>query len=173
MHTFPKTDMFSRIQTIFLFLVAVAMFGLLLFPIWTKTDAKNAVTAKLDAFTLTYQKPNEKPQSMPTFYIALTAIGAGAVSLYSVLRYRNQIKDTKVALFHQVRFTMVTSLLIMITAVLIILLQQQGLKMASGTGNGSFGIGFFCIPVALISNFMASRYIRKDYNEVRSMDRLR
>jgi uncharacterized membrane protein len=165
--------MFSRIQTIFLFLVALAMFTLLLFPIWTKSDAKGLKTAELNAFSLTYQKPNEKSQTTPSFYIALAAIGAGAVSLYSVIRYRNQMKDTKLALYNQIRFSMMASLLIMITAVLIIFFQQFAVKTASGANNGSFGIGFFCIPVALLCNFLASRFIRRDYNTIKSMDRLR
>ncbi len=166
--------MFSRIQTLFLFLVAICMFACLLLPIWTKKSADNKVTAEMSAFTLAYQKPNEKTKTnMPVFYIALTALAAGAVSLYSVLRYRNQDKNTKVALFHQIRFSMIASLLIMATVSLMVFLSLQGEKLAAGSARGTFQIGFFCTTLALLFNFLASRFIRRDYNLIKSMDRLR
>ncbi len=164
--------MFSRIQTVFLLLVAVAMFSLLFLPIFTKKDSNNEVKANLNAFALTYKKEG-KTETIPTFYIAITAIGACGLALYSVLRYRNQIKDTKNALFNQMRFSMFISLLVVVTAVLIIVFKLQLDKFSATANSGGFGIGFFCIPTALLSNFLASRFIRKDYNEIKSMSRLR
>lgn len=164
--------MFSRIQTVFLLLVATAMFSLLFFPIFTKKDSNKETIANLSAFTLTYKKDKEK-QTIPTFYIAITAIGAGTIALYSVLRYRNQIKNTKNALFNQIRFSMFISVLVVITAILIIVFKLQADKLAPVADSGGFGMGFFCIPLALLSNFLASRFIRKDYSSIKSMDRLR
>lgn len=164
--------MFSRIQTVFLLLVAVAMFSLLFLPIFTKKDSNNEVKANLTAFSLAYKKEN-KTQNVPTFYIAITAIMAGTLALYSVLRYRNQIKDTKSALFSQMRFSMFISLLVVITAILIVFFKLQTDKLVPVADSGGFGIGFFCIPVALLSNFLASRFIRNDFNQIKSMDRLR
>lgn len=165
--------MFSRIQTIFLFLVAIFMFSTLLFPIFSKKGADKRSTAEMNAFTLTYQKPNEKPQTIPVFYIAILAVGAGAVSLYSVLRYRRQDKDTKTALYHQIRFNMLTSMLIVATVCVMVYFKLQADKWSAGSTNASFGIGFFCPTVALLCNSLASRFIRKDYNLIKGMDRLR
>jgi len=127
----------------------------------------------MNAFTLRYEKPNEKPQTTPVFYIAIAAIGAGAMALYAVLRYRNQDKDTKTALYHQIRFSMIISLLIMVTISLMIFFSVQGDKWSSGSTRGAYQIGFFCTTLALLANFLASRFIRRDYNLIKSMDRLR
>ena len=39
--------------------------------------------------------------------------------------------------------------------------------------DGVFLLGFFMIPVAMIANTMANRFIRKDEKLVRSVDRIR
>ena len=142
------------------------------FPIFTKKDSNDEVIARLNSFTLTYQKSKEK-QTLPTFYIAITAIGAGTIALYSVLRYRNQIKNSKKVLFDQIRLSMFISLLVVATAGLIIVFKLHADKFVPTANSGGFGMGFFCIPIALLSNFLASRFIRKDYNLIKSMERLR
>ncbi|HEX8545453.1 MAG TPA: DUF4293 domain-containing protein [Cytophagaceae bacterium] len=169
--------MIQRIQTIFLFLTAALLVGLLFVPIWENQEMTNGARAGrllLDAFKLQFiSEPNITGSEITkmlipeknVIYIAVLALSAALSSLFSITRFANRILQLKLG--------MLTSLLISALLGSIFLAIKQGNDVLTTTNKGEYLIGFFLPVVALISNMLANRFIKKDENLVRSVDRLR
>ncbi|WP_026968618.1 DUF4293 domain-containing protein [Algoriphagus terrigena] len=156
--------MIQRIQTIFLFLVVVAMGITVGLPIWEQ--ANPAGSWNLTAFALTHLDPaGEEIQSVTKWYIAALASFAGLLALISIFQYRSRGR--------QMMINMVNSLL-MVGLVATVFLTTNGVnqEIASEVA-GSYQIGFWAILVAMVCNMLANRFIRKDEALVRSVDRIR
>lgn len=135
--------MIQRIQTVFL--AVAALFNLITY------------------FTPLYSRAVEDPQAWIGIGLALTLLLATGFSMFSIFRYADR-KD-------QVRWVK-TGMLFQVFA----LGFGAGILFSLG-GIGTYlwdeGIGLGLIIVALILQKLAERFIRKDVELVRSMDRIR
>lgn len=160
--------MIQRVQTIFLFLVVVAMGITIGSPIWEQVDASSATTNSwnLTAFSLSNLDPaGVEIQSTSKWYIAALASFAGLLALISIFQYKNRAR--------QMMLNMINSLL-MVGLVAVVFLTTNGInqEIASQVA-GSYQIGFWAILAAMVCNMLANRFIRKDEALVRSVDRIR
>lgn len=167
--------MLQRIQTIFMTLAATAMILVLFFPIWEKSDQdfedENREYAIMNAFELRYElrnkenEPTELLGSQSTLLISIGAVLSALVMLFSITRYKNRKTQVKLnALF---------SLLSAATFVGIYLYISKANALFNPEIFGTFLIGFYLPIVAMLNNFIANRFIRKDEALVRSADRIR
>ncbi|MEM6814756.1 MAG: DUF4293 domain-containing protein [Bacteroidota bacterium] len=167
--------MLQRIQTIFMTLAAIAMILVLFFPIWEKSDQdfedENREYAIMNAFELRYElrnkenEPTELLGSQSTLLISIGAVLSALVMLFSITRYKNRKTQVKLnALF---------SLLSAATFVGIYLYISKANALFNPEIFGTFLIGFYLPIVAMLNNFIANRFIRKDEALVRSADRIR
>ncbi|MEM6644307.1 MAG: DUF4293 domain-containing protein [Bacteroidota bacterium] len=167
--------MLQRIQTIFMFLAVVAMGLVLVFPIWEKSDqnfdAKSREYAIMNAFELRYEQrnaENEVEEILATESTLPISIGAGLsalVMLISITQFKNRMTQVKLnALF---------SLLAAATFVGIYLYISKANALFDPSVFGIFLVGFYLPIFAMLNNFIANRFIRKDEKLVRSMDRIR
>ncbi|OOG75393.1 DUF4293 domain-containing protein [Algoriphagus sp. A40] len=160
--------MIQRVQTIFLFLVVVAMGITIGSPIWEQTDASSATANSwnLSAFMLTNLDPaGEEIQSTSKWYIAALASFVGLLALISIFQYKNRGR--------QMMLNMVNSLL-MVGLVATVFLTTNGVnKEIASEVAGSYNMGFWAILAAMVCNMLANRFIRKDEALVRSVDRIR
>ncbi|GAB4028776.1 DUF4293 domain-containing protein [Spirosoma gilvum] len=157
--------MIQRVQTIFLFLIAVAMGTALATPLWEKTGAKLPEMAHLSALQYTQQQ-GVTTYADTIWYLALLIALVGLVSLYAVFQYRNRLTQTALCAVNA----------LMLTAIMgIILYRTLYLGKAYGNPNdqGTFLTGFYAIIAALVFNALANRFIRRDEKLVRDSDRLR
>lgn len=156
--------MIQRVQTIFLFLVVVAMGVTLGLPIWEQANASGSWN--LSAFALTNLDPaGEEIQSVSKWYIAALAAFAGLLALISIFQYRSRAR--------QMMINMVNSLL-MVGLVATVFLTTNGInKEIASAVAGTYLPGFWAILVAMVCNMLANRFIRKDEALVRSVDRIR
>lgn len=156
--------MIQRVQTIFLFLVVVAMGITLGLPIWVQANASGSWN--LSAFALTNLDPaGEEIQSVSKWYIAALAAFAGLLALISIFQYRSRAR--------QMMINMVNSLL-MVGLVATVFLTTNGInKEIASAAAGTYLPGFWAILVAMVCNMLANRFIRKDEALVRSVDRIR
>ncbi len=157
--------MIQRIQSVFLFLVMVAMTLMLFFPLWEKQNPKTSEKATLSALQLVYQKPQQTAQAQTTIYLAVLAglsIGLAGISIFS---YKNRKTQVMINLFN--------TLLLTITLIACAYLSLQGEKSIVEPQRGQYLFGFFMPAVAVVFNALATRFIRRDESLVRSMDRLR
>ena len=169
----PTVFMFSRLQTLFLLVVVLAMLAMFVFPIWEKYNKDQDQRATLTAYSLRHSKDKKDISNTPTFYIAILAGLAGAISLYSVFRYRNQDKNVKKALYNQMKLSLMNALVLMIVMGLTLYSTYQANKLFANPTQGIYSIGFFMPLLALVCNSLAGRFIRRDVKLISSMDRIR
>lgn len=162
--------MLQRVQTIFLFLISVAMGVTLLNPIWEKTGKASNEIARLTA--LQYSQQTTLPSGGPSttidniWYLAILVVGVGLLSLFAIFQYRNRLRQTMMCAFNA----------ILLTAIMGITLYQtlyKGKAYGNPEDQGTFLIGFYALIVALICNALANRFIRRDERTVRESERFR
>ncbi|MFC5193149.1 DUF4293 domain-containing protein [Algoriphagus aquatilis] len=158
--------MIQRVQTIFLFLVAVAMGVTIGTELWNQTGGTQSDTWNLTAFTLSNLDANgEVIQSSSKWYLGALAAFAGLLAMISIFQYRTRSR--------QMLLNMINSL-VMVSLVAATFLTTNGINSAiQAKEGGSYEIGFWSILVAMVMNMLANRFIKKDEALVRSVDRIR
>ncbi|SFB57322.1 DUF4293 domain-containing protein [Algoriphagus aquimarinus] len=158
--------MIQRLQSIFLFLVAVAMGLTLGLDLWVQQVADSGEIWKMNAlFMNQIDASGEVLQSSSNWYIAALASFVGLMAIISIFQYRN--------LGRQMMLNMVNSLF-MVGLVAIVFLITSGVNSEiSAADNGTYEIGFWAILVAMVCNMLANRFIRKDVALLKSVDRIR
>ena len=167
--------MLQRVQSIFMTIAATAMILMLFFPIWEKSDgnieAEKREYAVMDAFQLTYEQHITASGEVQllgtqnTFLLSIGAVLAALIMLFSVTRYKNRMTQVKLnALF---------SLIVAGTLVGSYLYISKANQLFDPQVQGTFLVGFYLPIVAMLNNFLANRFIRKDEALVRSADRIR
>ncbi|PSR57255.1 DUF4293 domain-containing protein [Adhaeribacter arboris] len=163
--------MIQRIQSVFLFLIAVALICLLFLPIWSKTDA-NGQEYVLNAFSLAAANTvnvtgtTTATVSKSTIVIAILAILAALVALYEIFQYKNRLTQMKLGFLN-------TLLLAGLMGSCFYYVSYVGEEIVKTPGRGEYQAGFYLPLLALALNALANRFIRRDEQLVRSVDRLR
>jgi glucan phosphoethanolaminetransferase (alkaline phosphatase superfamily) len=160
-----KIAMIQRVQTIFLFLIAVGMGVTLSTQLWMQGDVDGDYWT-LSAFMLTnLDEGGEVIQSSSKWYLAALALLAAILALVSIFQYRLRSR--------QLLLNMINSL-VMVSLVAATFLTTNGINEAiQGEDGGEYGIGFWSILVSMVMNMLANRFIKKDEALVRSVDRIR
>lgn len=159
--------MIQRLQSVFLFLVALAMTGTLFSPIWLQVNPGNTQKMELDAWYLILKSlPEEDIISVSgNYYIGIMAIIAAFLALYSLFQYKNRKK--------QLLLNMINALLMGITLGLVVFVSYQANLEFNPNVSGAYVLGFYCIVFGLIMNLIANRFIKKDELLIKSIDRIR
>lgn len=162
--------MIQRVQSIFLFLVAVAMLLVTSLTIWEQVNPDQTEKMKLTAWYLTtYAIENGQEgavlEQKSVFYIGILAIAAAALALYSLSQFKNRTK--------QMFLNMINSLLMGSTLGVAVYQSYQANADFNPTVQGAFVIGFYAIVAAIILNVVSNRFIRRDEMLVKSVDRIR
>ena len=158
--------MIQRVQTIFLFLVAVAMGVTIGTELWEQTLADSGETWSLTVFSLTHaDDAGEVLSATSKWYLGAMASLAGMLAIISIFQYKNRGR--------QMMINMINSL-VMVALVAATFLTTNGVNSDIGAeAAGTYGIGFWAILVGMVCNMLANRFIRKDEALVRSVDRIR
>ncbi len=175
--------MIQRIQSVFLFLIVLAMLGVLALPLWTKTDPATGEVMTLTAFGLTSARGAQAAAGgtisasehapVGTWYIAALAVAAAAVALYEIFQYRTRLTQMKLGLLNSVLIAATLG-----AVVYTVIYTAEPLMGAVPGANtpapmGDKLPGFWLPMVALLCNVLANRFIKRDDDLVRSADRLR
>lgn len=165
--------MIQRIQTIFLLIVAVSMISVTFSTIWEKVSIEEQEKASLTALSLihyTIDTQSKAPSytviaEKPTYFIAIAAILSAVVALYSITQYKNRMTQLKLGFANIILIaaTLGTSIYYMYEAERLLALSIQG----------TYKIGIFLPAIAILANSMANRFIKRDEDLVRSVDRIR
>jgi hypothetical protein len=163
--------MIQRIQTLFQALSIVALSVFLFVPIWSKTSPDKTKNVVLDAWARTDYAAtsntlnNTIVSASSNWYIAASAILGIVILAFSITQYKNRLMQMKLGIAF--------SLTILATGVTTFM----GIKVAEEVTDPKFigfnEVGLYLPFVALFLNMAANRFIRKDEQLVRSMDRLR
>jgi hypothetical protein len=154
--------MIQRIQTLFLGLVAFVMTLNLFSTVWEANTAEKSIL--LTPFYLS-EKTIEGEHYHGVIYIALLIILIIGISIFSITRFKNRPLQLKLGLGN--------SVLLCLVVLAFYLVIGKGKSMIAPDAAAHFDPGFFLPLIAIVLNILANRYIRKDENLVKSVDRLR
>lgn len=162
--------MIQRVQTIFLFLVAIAMLLVTYLTIWEQINPDQTEKLQLTAWNLTSYSlenghENAAIQIKNVFYVGALAIAAALLALYSLSQFKNRTK--------QMFLNMINSLLMGVTLGVVVYQSYQANLDFNPSVQGDFVAGFYAIVAAIIFNVVSNRFIRKDEMLVKSVDRIR
>ncbi|MEO9965150.1 MAG: DUF4293 domain-containing protein [Reichenbachiella sp.] len=163
--------MIQRVQSIFLVLVAACMIGLMFFPIWNKVDREKNEKVELTAFSFEHTKLDIETKEInvlsegQTFYIAILALMAAGLALYSISRYENRLLQMKLGALNSLFMGAVMGLSVYHV--------YQAERMIAPLEQGNYLISFYLGVSALLFNLLSNRFIRRDEKLVRSADRIR
>ncbi len=162
--------MIQRIQSIFLAITIIGMVLLCIMPLWEKTNTATNNIAHLSATNLSVGKVaiglDGGVSNIQIYSIIGFAILAIILTAYSLFSYKNRKM--------QMLLGAIISMVIAITLGFVFYyIFTKGMPAFDPTFAGDYGIGFYAGGVALLSNMIANRFIRRDENLVRSADRMR
>ncbi|QJW87906.1 DUF4293 domain-containing protein [Spirosoma taeanense] len=169
--------MIQRVQTIFLFLIVVAMGVALANPLWEKAGSQPSEMAYMTALQYSQQETVPQQAGVPVqqssttvitslWYLGLLIGLVALSSIYAIFQYRNRLTQTALCAVNA----------LMLTAIMGIILYRTlyaGKEFGNSADQGSFLLGFYAIIAALVFNALANRFIRRDEKLVRGSDRLR
>lgn len=159
--------MIQRIQTIYLFLAGLLLFGLFLFPYIHYNDLVGL--GKDVKVTGVYGNSAGLTVHEGGFSYILQLIATvvlGLLPLFTIFKFRNRKT--------QIKLVVLNIILIMLFGIWLYI--NAGSHLASVNqflGAGNIGVGFFLLPIAIIFLSLALGGIRKDEKLIKSADRLR
>ena len=161
--------MLQRVQSLCLLGVAICMGLLLITDIWEETLTDKNQVIELDAYALTTATLGGSESSasvvQDTWYIAVLAVLSAGVAFFEIFRYRNRLTQLKLGFLNVLLMVGVLG-----TTVYFIF---EGETLSANAAQGDFEAGIYLPGFALILNLLANRFIRRDEQLVRSVDRLR
>ena len=161
--------MLQRIQTVFLSLIILLMVLFCIFPVWASSPGSDGMIYQLYALFL-FKGPAEDPNAGSWIFwpysisgiLAVLVIIFAAIEIFS---YKRRMK--------QVKFGALNSLLLAAILILSIWFANNGAGEWTTENPGNYSLGVFFPAAAIFLNLFANRFIRKDEELVRSMDRIR
>jgi hypothetical protein len=154
--------MWQRKQTIFLGLTSICMVLAIFFPVWMATD--NEVDKML--FPLHYTIKSGEIRNTVYFPYALCsilAIASATVAAMEIGKFENRLLQLKLGALNSVLMAATIGSGVYFATRLI----------RSNQLAGEYGLGLWLPAVAMVSNVIANRFIRRDEKLVRDSDRLR
>lgn len=157
--------MIQRIQTIWLFLAAVVILGLFIFPYLNYTDLvglgkKLLVTGEYAAVN------NESVKQGSSILLTIATVLLALLPLLTIFQFRNRKL--------QLKLIYIEIVLIILFAGWLYYLANSTLSLISQSFNPqNIGVGFFLLPISIICLSLAIGGIRKDEKLIKSADRLR
>lgn len=141
------------------------MLSVLALPLWHKVDGLTGQELALTAFGF---KSLGKLLALPTgpaWLIGVLAAASAAVAIFEIFQFRSRGR--------QLLLGSINLLLITATLGAGFYFSSQGEQALNLKLQGEFLAGFYLPTLALLLNLLANRFIRRDEQLVRSMDRLR
>ena len=153
--------MIQRIQSIFLLGVIIFMALSLSFNLWEYQSEQKEVF--LTGLSLSV-KSDGNTELIGKYELSAIAFASMSVALFSIFSF----KKRKL----QMLLGLVNNFLITAFVALIAFKEIPDAEAFAG-GAGNYGISFFMPVAAILMNILANRFIQKDENLVKSMDRIR
>jgi len=149
--------MWQRIQTVFLALTIIALVVSLVQPIWLSTEGTGS------ALTPFYFVHDNVFSYMPYSVTAVIGIASITVCIMEIRRYTNRLVQIKLGALNSV----------LLAGMMICAVYFSNQVTQQHPGNFKYGWGLYMIFVAVICNWLAIRFIRRDERLVRDSDRIR
>jgi hypothetical protein len=157
--------MLQRVQTVLLIITVICVGLFLATTSWSKSIGPNE-QVMVNPYYFIHTKGGLAIMKTPIFYVATMAGLAGLFTIFTIFQYKNRIR--------QMLFVALNSILLAgAMSAVIYHITRDGAELGDPNDVGDFGIGIVAIVVALVSNFVANRLIKRDEKLVKSADRMR
>jgi hypothetical protein len=150
--------MWQRIQTVFLGITTIALGISLILPVWQGQSEGAAIV-----LTPFYFLKNNQYIYIPYSLTAVLIVAGLTISLIEIRRFDNRVLQMKLGALN----TLILAGALGCVAYYTTQLEKQ---FPSGSQNG---MGMYLIFVAVLCNWLAVRFIRRDERMVRDSERLR
>ncbi|HSZ72239.1 MAG TPA: DUF4293 domain-containing protein [Cytophagaceae bacterium] len=154
--------MIQRIQTLFLGLVVLVMSLNLFSTVWQANTAAKSIL--LTPFYLS-EKTIDGEHYHGVIYIAIIMLLVIGISIFSITQFKKRSLQLKLGLGN--------SVLLCSIVLCFYLVIGKGKSMIDANATAEFEPGFYLPLIAIVLNILANRYIKKDEDLVKSVDRLR
>ena len=160
--------MIQRIQSVFLLLVIASLITFLFIPLWVKSDVQSGEAHEMHALFYkgtTGEVVNPQLVYMPYMIVGILAVAAITIAIIQLFKFKDRVLQMKIGVLNS--FFIVSTLgsagFFWYTLGRELLPQQPI----------SLGFGLVLPAFAMIFNRIALRFIKKDEDLVRSVDRIR
>ena len=155
--------MLQRVQSVLLLLTALALGAFLGTNSFVKTMGPTEKVV-VNPYHVFHQTGNLANFDKPVYYVAVLGGLALILTVFTIFQYKNRVR--------QMLLVALNSLLIG-AALAMTVYHIQTYAVTLGSGDGSYGIGMWAAFVALMANWVANRFIKKDEKLVKDADRMR
>lgn len=149
--------MWQRIQTVFLAIAIIALIVALILPVWEARAGEEKIV-----LTPFYLLTGTQFLYMPYSLTAVLAVAGLTLAFLTIKRYDNRMVQMKLAALN----TLVL-MGVMICIVVFVMKLNNQYPVARN------GFGMYLVFAAVVCNWLALRFIRRDERLVRDSDRLR
>lgn len=154
--------MWQRKQTIFLAVSALCMLLMIFFPVWIASD--NNVRMMLYPLHYTVREAElETTIYYPYAACAMLAVAAATIAIIEIGKFENRMLQLKLGALNSLLMAGALGTAVYFATRLIKVNQLAG----------GYDLGMYLPAIAMISNLIANRFIRKDEKLVRDSERIR
>ncbi|HEY3402148.1 MAG TPA: DUF4293 domain-containing protein [Ohtaekwangia sp.] len=154
--------MWQRIQTVFLVIAIVSLVAAIFLPIWVHQDASGKVYELFALHFTTIENGARTTVYMPYSLTAMLLVAAITLAVIEVRKFRDRMAQVKMGALNSLFLAGGLGSAVYFATSLI--------KTYQG---GTYGLGLWLPAVAVVCNWVAIRFIKKDERLVRDSDRLR
>jgi len=154
--------MWQRIQTVFLAIAIVSLLAAIFLPIWVFQDPSGK---SHELYALHYSIIENGARNTTYFPYSITAIlliAAATLAFLEIRKFKDRIT--------QIKMGALNSLIIAIAMCAAVYFGTTMIKTFQG---GRYGLGLWLPAIAVVCNWLAIRFIKRDEKLVRDSDRLR
>jgi hypothetical protein len=154
--------MWQRIQTVFLGISILSLIAAIFLPIYLHVDASGKTHALYALHYTVIENNVRTSQYFPYSVIAVLYVAAATVAFIEIRQFRNRLL--------QVKLGALNSVFLAVGVGVAVYFGSQLLKANQG---GNFDYGLWVPFIAVVCNWAAIRFIKRDEKIVRDSDRLR
>jgi hypothetical protein len=154
--------MWQRIQTVFLVIAVISLIATIFLPIWVYQDGSGK---SYELYALHYSITENGVKTTKYFPYSLTAIllvASATVAFIEIGKFRDRIVQIKLGALNSVFMAGGLGASVYFAS-----------SMVKTFQGGLYGLGLWLPAVAVVCNWLAMRFIRRDEKLVRDSDRLR
>jgi len=154
--------MWQRIQTVFLVIAVLSLIGAIFFPIWEFHDASGNVYKLFALHFKTVENGVEKIVYMPYAITAILFIASITLAIIEIQKFKDRIAQVKMGALNSLFLAGGLGAAVYFATTLLKTYQA-----------GTYGLGLWLPAVAVVCNWAAIRFIKRDERLVRDSSRLR
>jgi hypothetical protein len=154
--------MWQRIQTVFLAIVVLSLLGAIFLPIWVMRDTN----PDHELYALHYSQITadgaRTPSYVPYCITAVLFIASITLGIIEITKYKDRLLQIKLGTLNALFLAGGLGSAVYFATSMV--KEHQG---------GQYGLGLWLPAIAVVCNWLAMRFIRRDEKLVRDSDRLR